>query len=148
DVPRLQHGQDGRPRFRGRARRAQVRRREIDIPNGLERLRQVHPLGGGQRGGCNDLPHREEVFRFFDDAERFGAGGTLPPARRASDRPIAMACLREVTFFPERPLRSVPSLRSFITFSTFSAAFFPYRAMLVLRSCNGVPVAGTVPVRT
>ena len=26
--------------------------------------------------------------------------GTLAPSRRASDRPMAMACLRLVTFFP------------------------------------------------
>src|SRR5262245_8530186 len=45
--------------------------------------------------------------------------GTLPPARRASDKPIAIACLRLVTRLPERPLRSVPRLRSCIARSTF-----------------------------
>jgi len=30
--------------------------------------------------------------------------GTLAPARRASDNPIAIACLRLVTFLPDRPL--------------------------------------------
>src|SRR5258706_7047889 len=55
--------------------------------------------------------------------------GTLPPARRASARPIAMACLRLFTFLPERPLRSVPCLRSCIAFLTFCEAFFPYLAM-------------------
>jgi len=34
--------------------------------------------------------------------------GTLPPARRAWDNPIAIACLRLRTFLPERPERSVP----------------------------------------
>ena len=59
------------------------------------------------------------VFGNYFDAleedlreERLGGGGTFPPAARASDKPIAMACLREVTFFPERPLRKVPSFRS------------------------------------
>ena len=33
--------------------------------------------------------------------------GTLPPAFRASERPIAIACLRLVTFFPE-PERNLP----------------------------------------
>lgn len=61
---------------------------------------------------------------FFDD-EDFGGGGTLPPSRRASDSPMAMACLRLVTFLPEPPLRSVPRFRSCIVFSTFSDAFFP-----------------------
>ena len=63
---------------------------------------------------------------FFD---RFGFGGTFPPARRASDRPIAIACLRLVTFLPERPLLSLPCLRSSITFLTFACAFLPYFAM-------------------
>ena len=46
--------------------------------------------------------------------------GTFPPAFRASDRPIAIACLRLVTFLPEPPLFSVPRLRSCIAFSTLS----------------------------
>jgi hypothetical protein len=45
--------------------------------------------------------------------------GTLPPARRACESPMAMACLRLVTFLPERPDRSWPRLRSCIAFSTF-----------------------------
>jgi hypothetical protein len=56
--------------------------------------------------------------------------GTLPPARRASESPIAIACFRLVTFFPERPLRSVPRFRSCIAFSTFCEAFRPYLAMM------------------
>ena len=39
--------------------------------------------------------------------------GTLPPALRASDRPIAIACSLLFTFLPE-PLFSVPRLRSCI----------------------------------
>jgi hypothetical protein len=60
---------------------------------------------------------------FFDD-DFFD--GTLPPSARASDRPMAMACLRLVTFLPEPPLFSVPCLRSCMAFSTLSDAFFPY----------------------
>src|SRR6188474_3875700 len=52
--------------------------------------------------------------------------GTFPPARRASLRPIAIACLRLVTFLPDPPERRVPRLRSCIARSTFSDAFFPY----------------------
>src|SRR5690606_24497633 len=49
-------------------------------------------------------------FFFVEDFRlRFG---TFAPARRASDSPMAIACLRLVTFFPERPLFSVPRLRS------------------------------------
>jgi hypothetical protein len=77
---------------------------------------------------------------FFDadffDADFFDAdffGGTFAPARRASDNPMAIACLRLLTFLPEPPLRSVPSLRSCMTFLTFACAFFPYFAMSLLR---------------
>ena len=56
--------------------------------------------------------------------------GTLPPALRASERPIAIACFLLVTFLPEPPLFSVPCLRSCIVFSTFSDAFVRYVAMV------------------
>jgi len=58
-------------------------------------------------------------------------GGTLPPARRASDRPIAIACLRLFTFLPERPLFNVPLLRSCIAFLTLLFALLPYFAMSI-----------------
>jgi len=58
----------------------------------------------------------------------FRLRGTFPPARRASDNPIAIACLRLVTFRPEL-LRSVPRLRSCIARLTFCDAFFPYFAI-------------------
>jgi hypothetical protein len=72
------------------------------------------------------------VFLFFDVFL-----GTLLPAALASERPIAIACLRLLTFRPERPLFNVPALRFFIARSTFADAFFEYfRAMIIL------PVAG------
>ena len=55
--------------------------------------------------------------------------GTFPPFLRASERPIAIACLRLVTFFPLRPLLSVPFLRSRIAFATLRSAIFPYFAI-------------------
>ena len=54
--------------------------------------------------------------------------GTLAPRRRASDKPIAIACLRLVTFLPDRPLRSVPRLRLCIARFTFFCAVRPYLA--------------------
>src|SRR5262245_19134626 len=60
--------------------------------------------------------------------------GTLPPSRRASASPIAIACLRLVTFLPLRPLFRVPRLRSCIARSTFLAALRPYFATTVLLS--------------
>ena len=78
----------------------------------------------------------------FFDADFFE--GTLPPARRASESPIAIACLRLVTFLPERPLLSFPSLRSCIAFLTFDCAVFPYFAISLLLAVasgrNGTPV--------
>jgi hypothetical protein len=68
--------------------------------------------------------------RFERDRLDFFAG-TFPPARRASDSPIAIACFRLLTLLPERPDLSVPLFRSCIAFSTFEEAFLPYfRAML------------------
>jgi hypothetical protein len=72
--------------------------------------------------------------RFFDERffepffELFFADGTFPPASRASDNPIAIACFLLVTFLPE-PLLRVPRFRSCIAFSTFSLAFLPYLAI-------------------
>jgi hypothetical protein len=78
---------------------------------------------------------RPEDFRFLPVAERFLDElffGTFPPSRRACERPIAIACFLLVTLLPERPLRSVPRLRSRIAFSTFFDAFLPY--FLAMRS--------------
>jgi hypothetical protein len=59
--------------------------------------------------------------------------GTFCPAARASERPIAIACLRLLTVRPERPLFNVPALRFFIARSTVADAFAEYfRAMIVL----------------
>jgi hypothetical protein len=69
----------------------------------------------------------DRFYLFFLDAERFR--GTLPPSRRACERPIAIACFRLVTFFPDLPLRSVPRFLSRIAFSTFWDAFLPYFAI-------------------
>jgi hypothetical protein len=61
-------------------------------------------------------------------------GGTFAPALRASDRPIAIACLRLFTFLPERPLRSSPVLRSCIASRTDDCAFLPYLAISLCSS--------------
>src|ERR1700741_1167300 len=55
--------------------------------------------------------------------------GTFAPASRASESPIAIACFLLVTFFPERPLFSVPFFRSCMAFSTFLPAFLLYLAI-------------------
>lgn len=63
---------------------------------------------------------------FLADADFFGGGGTFAPSRRASERPIAMACLGLVTFLPLRPDFSLPCFISFISRSTEAEAFGPY----------------------
>jgi hypothetical protein len=74
------------------------------------------------------------AFRFLAFRPRFAVFfGTFAPAALASERPIAIACLRLVTFLPDRPLLKVPDLRSFIARSTLADAFFEYfRAMIFL----------------
>ena len=54
--------------------------------------------------------------------------GTLAPFSRASERPMAIACLRLFTLppLPPRPDRSVPCLRLCMARSTLSLAFEPY----------------------
>ena len=52
--------------------------------------------------------------------------GTFAPLLRASESPIAIACLRLVTLFPLRPLFSVPLLRSRMALATLRCAAFPY----------------------
>ena len=66
--------------------------------------------------------------------------GTFLPSARASDRPIAIACLRLVTLRPERPLFKVPALRFFITRSTSADAFLEY--FLAFRAMINLPLTG------
>jgi hypothetical protein len=57
---------------------------------------------------------------FFFVALRFFEAffGTFLPFALASDRPIAIACLRLLTFLPERPLFNVPAM-AFLRLSSF-----------------------------
>jgi hypothetical protein len=52
--------------------------------------------------------------------------GTFFPLRRASDRPIAMACLRLLTVFPLRPDFNLPRLNSCISRFTSDPALGLY----------------------
>jgi hypothetical protein len=82
------------------------------------------------------LPYCFDFFAFFFAVLRFFGAffGTFLPLALASDSPIAIACLRLLTFLPERPLFSVPALRFFIARPTSVDAFFEYlRAIAFLR---------------
>jgi hypothetical protein len=81
-------------------------------------------------------------FRDYFFFEEDFLGGTLPPARRAWDNPMAIACFLLLTFLPDRPLLKVPFFRSCIAFSTFSDAFLPYLAITDLLESFGGPVTG------
>jgi hypothetical protein len=70
-------------------------------------------------------PLREVLREVLRDPFR---GGTFPPFSRASLSPMAIACLRLVTFRPD-PLLSVPFFFRRIANSTFFDADFPYFAI-------------------
>jgi hypothetical protein len=57
--------------------------------------------------------------------------GTFAPFLRASERPIAIACLRLLTFAP-LPLFSVPDFLLFIALLTVLCAFLEYLAMWIV----------------
>jgi len=96
------------------------------------RIEVAHAHAAEADGGDDRALGAEAAGLHFFLAGVFFAG-TLPPAARASDRPIAIACLRLVTFLPKPLLLSVPSFISCRVDSTFSDAFLPYVAMCINR---------------
>ena len=92
--------------------------------------------GRVEPGHDEKLSPRRYLFavRFLAFRPRFAVFfGTFAPAALASERPIAIACLRLLTFLPDRPLFKVPALRFFITRPTLADAVFEYfRAMIIL----------------
>src|SRR5664280_2265051 len=67
-------------------------------------------------------------FVFASVACQVRLVGTLAPALRASERPMAMACFRDVTIppFPPLPERSVPSFFRCRALFTLLPAALPY----------------------
>ena len=138
-----------RQSLKGKAAREAVRARFItyiaaNIPPGQK---GASLAGAPAQGWLNKRRPRKNAgppcsFYFFDDL-RFDFFavfflpvfffGTFFPSALASESPIAIACLRLLTFLPDRPLFSVPALRFFIARSTLADAFFEYfRAMTFL----------------
>src|SRR5215212_8369778 len=113
--------------------------------HGLKQDYQSIQNKSDRQGSKQGRPRRAALIyfllelRFFDEPflelffppffEPFFAEGTFPPASRASDSPIAIACFLLVTFLPERPLFNSPRFISCMAFSTFSPAFLPYLAI-------------------
>src|SRR5689334_25054231 len=96
---------------------------------------RVHSLV--QQAAADDA--EDATRRYFFLREDFLRFGTFPPARRASDSPMAIACLRLFTRLPERPLFSVPCFRLCIARFTLLRAFCPYLAMAT--SCSVTPLS-------
>src|ERR1700736_1465445 len=69
-------------------------------------------------------------------------GGTFLPSRRASESPIAIACLRLLTVRPDRPLFKVPAFLFFIARPTLADAFLEY-----FRAMTFLPVKGKTIVK-
>src|ERR1051326_4458517 len=83
----------------------------------------------------NDQQDRQHFPPPLDSPIHFLRDGTLAPERRASDKPIAIACLRLLTFRPERPLRSLPRFISCIARLTFLPLARPYLRLAIPKSC-------------
>jgi hypothetical protein len=62
--------------------------------------------------------------------------GTFSPRSRASESPIAIACFRDLTFLPLRPLFNCPRFISCMDSSTFFPAPFEYLA--IIENLNGL----------
>jgi hypothetical protein len=123
--------------------------RERLEPDLRERLDEERPLVGRRRDDePEDERERDRVEPPLRERERLPELeprlGTLPPSRRASDSPIAIACFRLLTFLPDPPDRSVPRLRSCMAFSTLLEAFFPYLRPPDLRCANGHLLASSM----
>jgi hypothetical protein len=69
------------------------------------------------------------VVRLADVRLERRRAGTFLPLRRASESPMAIACLRLFTVLPLRPLFSVPFLRRRIALLTVFEAAREYFAM-------------------
>ncbi|MBN9041003.1 MAG: hypothetical protein J0H38_06905 [Rhizobiales bacterium] len=82
---------------------------------------------------------RFAVFFFVDFFDAF-FGGTFLPSLRASERPIAIACLRLVTFLPDLPLFKVPALRLRRARPTFADALREYFRAMMLSPPNETPI--------
>ena len=86
-----------------------------------------------------------------------GGGGTFAPFFRASDRPIAIACFRLVTFPPRPPLplRNVPAFSRRMALSTLLLAASLYRLVPeclgecfgMVHLCWGIAVFEETPLR-
>jgi hypothetical protein len=114
-------------------RRAALPPSESTTKSGRPGLVQTVGMRRRTRSGAAKDARDVTGQRTQDLLRDFFCFGTLAPARRACESPIAIACARLVTFIPDWPLRSVPRLRLCMAFSTFFSAALPYFAIAILR---------------
>jgi hypothetical protein len=69
--------------------------------------------------------------------------GTLAPFLRASARPMAIACLRLVTFLPDFPMVKVPAFCLCTAFSTLSDVFLLSFAIMLPSFHRMIDTEGT-----
>jgi hypothetical protein len=103
-------------------------RRDVDLrePDDARRDVDLREPDEERDADLRDDVLRDDDLRLRDPADL--RDGTFAPFSRASLSPMAIACLRLVTFRPE-PLLSVPRFRRRIVDSTFFDAALPYFAM-------------------
>src|SRR4051794_30201785 len=94
-------------------------------------IAESHAKHGGRlspaRVSTNTVPGQLSNGHFFFLV--FFFLGTFAPFLRASDRPIAIACFRLLTFLPDFPLFNVPFFFLRIVRLTELPAFLPYFAI-------------------
>src|SRR5581483_356019 len=116
---------------RRRVARDGARRRDLRAPPAPDRRQPHDPAlrrvrGLDRRVGVRASAVATPAYFFFRrEPLDFFFAGTLPPARRAFERPIAIACLRLFTFFFDFPDLSFPRFFSCIAFFTSDFAFLP-----------------------
>ena len=101
---------------------------------GLDRFGRHWDLGRGLIG----------ILAIEPSCERLSSALWLPRGA-LPERPMATACFRLVTFFPELPERNVPRFCSCITLATFRAAAFPYRRLEAFFAAMSTPSAMVMP---
>src|ERR1019366_1238644 len=92
----------------------------VERPKNEEAADEPLRVAHGDRFGRQSTGDKETGQKDCRDRAPFHGRGTLPPAPRASDKPMAIACLRLVTVFPEPPDFNSPLFISWSALPTFS----------------------------
>ena len=115
----------------------------FDVPVPANLLAAYEPAAPEERAwhDAGGLNHVMGSLLWWEGIYFFFFGGTFFPFRLASERPMAIACFRLFTFFPLRPLLSVPFLRLCIADFTDFLDPFPYLAIVISPGYDELPPA-------